>query len=90
MSYDSIGEHHAMLELLNRMKAEAERHARAIEALDHERAARAQQLLDLQSDNQRSAAEVAEIEAKSLTSAGNARAHAEVLAAEQRCVAQPL
>jgi hypothetical protein len=66
------------------MKDEAERNAAAIDALERERSAGAARLADLLAFNARTSAEVGEIESKSLTAAGNARASAEVLAAEQR------
>ena len=74
----------ALVELLERMKAEAERNARTIDALDRRTLAGAQQLHEILAFNQRAEAELSEIEAKSSSSAGTARAHAEVLAAEQR------
>lgn len=74
----------ALVELLERMKAEAERNARTIDALDRRTIAGAQQLHEIIAFNERAEAELSEIEAKSSSSAGTARAHAEVLAAEQR------
>ena len=74
----------ALVELLERMKAEAERNARTIDALDRRTLAGAQQLHELLAFNERAEAELSEIETKSSSSAGTARAHAEVLAAEQR------
>ena len=73
-----------MLDLLARMKAEAERNCAAIEALDKEQQRRSRHLAGLNEFNTKAEAELAEIEHKSRTSAGHARAHVEVLAAEQR------
>ena len=73
-----------MLDLLARMKAEAERNNEAIAALDKEKQWRARQLSDLNEFITKAEAELAEIEHKSRSSAGHARAHIEVLATEQR------
>lgn len=78
----------ALVELLSKMKAEAERNARAIDALDRRSIAGAEQLSELLAHNERAEADLVEIEQKASTSAGAARAHAEVLSAEQRCVAR--
>ena len=75
----------ALMELLSRMRAESERNAAAIEALEKAHADGAGRLAHRFEAIKRLEAEVEEIECKSLDSAGNARASSEVLAAEQRC-----
>ena len=76
----------AMMELLHHCRAEAERNASAIEALERAHSEGASRLATLESDIARTEAEVADIESRALRSAGNARANSEVLAAEQQCV----
>ena len=73
----------AMLNLLARMKEEAERTSQITSALDAERLAHQAQLEDLIACNQRTEAEVAEIEARTLAAAGNAHANADLLAIQQ-------
>ena len=74
---------HAMLELLARMKEEAERTSQITAALDQECRTLHQTLDDLLAGNQRTEAEVAQIEARTLAAAGNARATADLLATQQ-------